>query len=137
MYLLGIPLLLIPFAIYNMVAFLTPGVRWTEPLTTVTMVSGQPWTITPEDALIGFAILLLFGEIFKAGRATSSRGIVDHMLSLGLFIIMLIEFLLVGVAATSTFFLLMLIELVDVLGGFTIAARTARRDVTIDESLGR
>ena len=34
MYLLGFPLLLIPFAIYNMIAFLTPGVSWTAPVTT-------------------------------------------------------------------------------------------------------
>ena len=26
---IGFPLLLIPFAIYNMIAFLTPGVSWT------------------------------------------------------------------------------------------------------------
>ena len=29
MFVLGFPLLLIPFAIYNMIAFLTPGVSWT------------------------------------------------------------------------------------------------------------
>jgi hypothetical protein len=134
-YLLGIPLLLIPFAIYNMIVFLTPGVKWTDPFTSVTMVSGERWTLTGEDMLIGFAILLLFGEIFKAARASSSRGLIDHMLSLALFIVMLIEFLLVGRAATSTFFLLMLLELVDVLGGFTITARAARRDVAIEESV--
>ena len=135
MYLLGIPLLLIPFAIYNMIAFLMPGVKWTEPLAGVSMVSGERWSLTAEDMLIGFAIVLLFGEIFKAARASSSRGLVDHMLSLALFIVMLIEFLLVGRAATSTFFLLMLLELVDVLGGFTIASRAARRDVAIEESV--
>ena len=30
MYLIGFPLLVIPFAIYNMIAFLTPGVNWTD-----------------------------------------------------------------------------------------------------------
>ena len=34
MYLIGFPLLLIPFAIYNMIAFLMPGVSWTDTLTT-------------------------------------------------------------------------------------------------------
>jgi hypothetical protein len=29
MFILGFPLLLIPFAVYNMIAFLTPGVGWT------------------------------------------------------------------------------------------------------------
>ena len=33
MFLLGFPLLLIPFAIYNIIAFLMPGVSWTGALT--------------------------------------------------------------------------------------------------------
>jgi hypothetical protein len=135
LYLLGIPLLLVPFAIYNMIAFLIPGVKWTDTLTTINMPSGEPWTITAEDVLLAFSTVLLCVEIFKAARASSSRGIVDHMLSLLLFVGMLIEFLLVRNAATSTFFLLMLLELVDVLGGFTITARAARRDVAIEESI--
>ena len=39
MFILGFPLLLITFAIYNMIAFLTPGVAWTAPVTTVHMLS--------------------------------------------------------------------------------------------------
>ena len=30
MYLIGFPLLVIPFAIYNMIAFLMPGLNWTD-----------------------------------------------------------------------------------------------------------
>jgi uncharacterized membrane protein len=134
-YLLGIPLLLIPFAIYNIIAFLMPGVSWTNTIMSVTMVSGQAWAITPEDLLIGLSIVLLFGEIFKSARASSSRGLIDHMLSFALFMVMVVEFLLVGRAATSTFFLLLLLELVDVLSGFTIASRAARRDVAIEEAV--
>ena len=52
MFLLGFPLLLIPFAVYNMIAFLTPGVGWTTPVTTVHMMSGQDWVMTWEDLLI-------------------------------------------------------------------------------------
>jgi hypothetical protein len=134
-FLVGIPLLLIPFAIYNMIAFLTPGVSWTEKIATVSMMSGASWTITPEEALITLAILLLCVEIFKATRSSSSRGIVDHMLSMLLFVGMLIEFLLVQQAATSTFFLLMMLCFVDVIGGFAITARAARRDVAIEEAV--
>ena len=35
MYLIGFPLLVIPFAIYNMIVFLTPGVNWTDTITSV------------------------------------------------------------------------------------------------------
>jgi hypothetical protein len=133
-FLVGIPLLLIPFAIYNMIAFLTP-MDWRSPLATVPMVSGAGWEITAQDALLTLAILLLFIEIFKASRSSSSRGIVDHMLSLLLFVAMLIEFLLISQAATSTFFLLLMISFVDVIGGFAITARAARRDVAIEEAV--
>jgi hypothetical protein len=134
LFLVGIPLLIIPFAIYNMIAFLTP-MDWRSPLGKVAMMSGANWDITTQDALLTLAILLLFIEIFKASRSSASRGIVDHMLSMLLFIAMLIEFLLVAPAATSTFFLLMMISFVDVIGGFTITARAARRDVAIEEAM--
>jgi hypothetical protein len=130
----GVPLLIIPFAIYNIVAFLMP-LDWIQGIATIPMMSGASWTITPQDALITFAILLLFTEIFKAARASSSRGIVDHMLSMFLFVVMLIEFLLVRQAATSTFFLLMMISFVDVIGGFAITARAARRDIAVEEAV--
>jgi len=134
-FLIGIPLLIIPFAIYNMIAFLMPDLKWTAEITSIAMMSGAHWTITPEDAVITLAILFLFLEIFKATRASSSRSIVDHMLSMLLFIVMLIEFLLVPQAATSTFFLLMMIAFVDVVGGFAITARAARRDIAVEEAV--
>jgi hypothetical protein len=45
---------------------------------------------------------------------------------------MLVEFLLVKQAGTSTFFLLMMIGLVDVLGGFVIGMRSGRRQIEIE-----
>jgi hypothetical protein len=56
----------------------------------------------------------------------------DHILAMALFIAMLVEFLLVKQAGTSTFFLLMIIALVDVLGGFVIGMRAGRRQIEID-----
>ena len=44
----------------------------------------------------------------------------------------LVEFLLVARAGTSTFFIMMVISLVDVMAGFIITARTAQRDIQID-----
>jgi len=130
MFVLGFPLLLIPFAIYNIIVFLTPGVSWTATVTTVHMASGQDWVLTWEDLLIAFSILLLLIEILKATRM-GMRSIMDHVLSLILFIGMLVEFLLVKQAGTSTFFLLMIICLVDVLGGFIIGIRSSQRQVEI------
>jgi hypothetical protein len=130
MFVLGFPLLLIPFAVYNMIAFLTPGVGWTTAVATVHMMSGQDWVLTWEDLLIAFAILLLAVEMLKSTRM-GMRSIVDHVLAMALFIGMLVEFLLVREAGTSTFFLLTAIGLVDVLVGFIVSVRSAQRQVEV------
>ena len=132
MYLIGFPLLLIPFAIYNMIAFLTPGVNWTDTVTSFALMSGASWSVTTEDILLTLGVLLLPLEIFKATKV-GVRSVVDHVLSMALFIVMLIEFLLVRQAGTSTFFILMMISVVDVLGGFIITLRTAQRDMMIEK----
>jgi hypothetical protein len=131
MFVLGFPLLLLPFAIYNMIAFLTPGVSWTAPVTTVHMMSGQDWVLTWEDILIACSIFLLWVEMIKATRM-GMRSVMDHILAMVLFIGMLVEFLLVQQAATSTFFLLMAIALVDVLAGFIIGMRASRRQIEVE-----
>jgi hypothetical protein len=131
MFLLGFPLLLVPFAIYNMIAFLTPGVGWTAAAATVHMMSGQDWVLTWEDILLAFAIFLLWVEIIKSTRI-GSRSVMDHILAMALFIAMLVEFLLVQRAATSTFFLLMSIALVDVLAGFIVGMRSAERRIEFE-----
>jgi len=133
MFALGFPLLLVPFAVYNIVAFIfrLPEDFWTTRATAVHMMSGQDWVVTWEDLLIAFAILLLWVEIIKSTRI-GMRSVMDHILAMALFIAMLVEFLLVKQAGTSTFFLLMTIALVDVLGGFIIGMRAGRRQVEID-----
>jgi membrane-anchored protein YejM (alkaline phosphatase superfamily) len=131
MFMLGFPLLLISFAIYNIIAFLMPGVSWTGVVSTVHMMSGADWTMTAGDVLVALAILLLCGEVMKSSRI-SRRTTIDHALSLILFLGMLIEFLLVKQAATATFFLLLVVGFIDVLGGFAVTLRSAQRDLTVE-----
>ena len=128
---LGFPLLLIPFAIYNIIAFLMPDVTWTGVVTTVHMVSGADWTMSAGDLLITLAIVLLCCEVVKSTRV-GLRNVVGHALSLILFVGMLIEFILIKQAATATFFLLLVISFFDVLGGFVVTLRSAQRDVTVE-----
>ena len=131
MFFIGFPLLLIPFAIYNILAFLTPGVSFTEPVITVSMLSGGEWKISAGDLLVMLGILLLFVEIIKATRL-GMRAIMDHMLSLTLLIAMLGEFVMVARVATSTFFILMLLSFIDVISGFSVTIRTAQRDLSVE-----
>ena len=68
MYLIGFPLLLIPFAIYNMIAFLLPGLSWKDSVATIHLMSGQDWTVTPAELILAFSIMLLGLEVMKAAR---------------------------------------------------------------------
>jgi hypothetical protein len=77
------------------------------------------------------AVVLLCGEVIKSTRI-GLRTVVDHALSLILFLVMLIEFILVKQAATATFFLLLVVSFVDVLGGFAVTLRSAQRDLTVE-----
>lgn len=131
MFLIGFPLLLIPLAIYNIIAFLMPGVSWTDPLTRVHMVSGADWTMSAGDMLVTLSILLLVLEVLKATRI-GIRTVIDHSLSVLVFIAIGVEFLLVRQAATGTFFLLLVISFVDVIGGFAVTLRSAQRDLTVE-----
>ena len=100
--LVNFPLFLISFAIYNMIAFLTPGVSWDGALYAVPMQSRATWTITFGDALIAITLIFLFFEVLKATKH-AARSLIDHLLSTIVFIGALIEFVLVKEAATSIF----------------------------------
>jgi hypothetical protein len=137
MFVLGFPLLLIPFVIYNIVAFIfrLPDDIWTTQAATVHMMSGQDWVLTWEDLLLAFSIFLLWIEIIKSTRM-GMRSIMDHILAMALFVAMLVEFLLARQAGTSTFFLLMIIALVDVLAGFIVSIRSSQRRLEIETDRG-
>jgi len=129
--LVNFPLFLISFALYNMIVFLTPGVAWSDVLATVPMQSGATWTITLGDGLIALSLLFLFFEVLKATR-TSTRSMFDHILSTLVFIGALVEFLIVPQAATSVFAILLVMSLIDVMAGWSVSMRAARRDLTVE-----
>lgn len=131
MFLLGVPLLIIPFAVYNIIAFLLPGLDWAQPLAHVKMMSQAIWTLTLGDLVVAVAVFILFLEVVKSIQA-ARRSIVDHLLSLLLFLAMLAEFLLVKEAATATFFLLLVTAFVDVIGGFAFSLKAIRRKVVFE-----
>lgn len=129
--LVNFPLFLISFAIYNMIVFLTPGVSWGDALLSVPMQSGATWVITLGDVLIALSLIFLFVEMLKATR-TSVHSMFDHLLSTVIFIAALVEFLLVPQAATSVFAILLVMTLIDVLAGWSVSLRAARRDLTVE-----
>ena len=124
MSMVGFPLLLIPLAIYNIVVFLMPGVSLAEPLVTLPLTSGAGWPVTLSDVLLTLGILMLLLELIKGARP-GAKYLTDHLLSLVVFGGAVAEFLLWPRFANSTYFLLVLLALVDFLSGLALHVRRA------------
>jgi hypothetical protein len=118
----GFPLLLIPLTIYNIIVFLMPGVSLAEPIMKLTLISGAAWPLTLSDILVALGILMLLLEVMKGARP-GAKYLTDHLLSLIVFAAALAEFLLWSPFASSTYFLLTLLTLVDFLSGVALRAR--------------
>lgn len=148
--LLGIfPLLIIPVAIYNLIALpyggtgsqvdgavinnIAPIIEMlSKPMLTFPMISGVNWAITNGEMLILFSIALLFMEILKS-TSTGTATIINHAISMILFIVCLVEFLLLPNFATSVFFIITIMTLLDVLAGVVVTIVSARRDFGVGE----
>ena len=130
---IGFPLLLIPFAIYNIFVFLMPGVAFTTPVTDVRLMSGATWAPTFGDALLVLGALLLMIEVIKAARP-GARYLMDHLLSLILLSAAVAEFVLLAPFATSTFFLLTVLMAVEFLAGVSFGIRNRRRPAVVPEA---
>lgn len=126
---LSLPWLVLSLIAYNVLAFVT-ATPFDAEIARLPMISGADWVIRVRDVLIAATMLLLFVEILKATRI-GGNSLVDHALSTIVFIICLIEFLVVPEAATSLFFFITLVTLIDVIAGFSVTIRAARRDLAI------
>jgi len=131
------PLLSLVVLIYNVVAVATlsgglhatdASAQLSQQLFVIRMTSGASWPVALGDLLLGAGLVVLFIELLKS--TTSRRvAIINHSLSMVVFIVCLVEFLLFQAFATSTFFLITLMVLLDVLAGFIVTIVSARRDV--------
>lgn len=124
----AIPLFIVPFVLYNLL-LLGSDVSATlnAALFTADLMSGAHWVFSTHDAFVVGGVLVLYIEIFKS-TGTGMSSVIDHTLSVLVFIAFLVEFLLVAGAGTSTFFVLSLMSLLDVIAGFTVSIVAARRD---------
>ena len=127
------PLMGLVLLIYNLVAWMNkdPNLSiWNKTFTTITMSPGSVVTITNSIAFITFALIILFFELIKSTTASNSA-MIEQLFSMLIFIGFLLQFLLTPYAAESTFFVLMVISLVETLAGFVILVKVSRRDVKI------
>jgi hypothetical protein len=134
MSMVGFPLLLIPLAIYNIIAFLMPDVVFGAPLFKLALMSGVEWQVTLSDVLVAVGIFLLMFEVIKGARP-GAKYLTDHLLSLIVFGAAAAEFVLWPKFGTSTYFLLTALSLVDFLSG--LALRTRRGAVVAPAVAGK
>lgn len=145
------PLLIVPVLMYNIWAFGRTatgttaadvrglldrrvfGINMASSESTVAGGAAVPveWIVTGGDLLVLVALLLLFVELLKS-TSTGTAAIFNHALSMLVFIICLVEFLLHPAFATTVFFLILIMALLDVLAGVVVTIVSARRDVEFD-----
>lgn len=129
---LHIPLMIVPFILYNLaIAGLGGSNPFATELLSATMISGGMWTMNLGEALVALGLVFMFFEILKSTRTTNAS-VIDHVLSTFVFVAFLVEFLVVSAAATSVFFLLMVMALIDLMAGFSVSIRSAGRDVSFN-----
>src|SRR5215467_5778020 len=119
MSMVGFPLLLIPFAIYNIIAFLMPSVDFEVTLARLTLVSGVEWQIRLSDVLLTLGLLLLLLEIMKSARP-GGKYLTDHLLSFLVLAGSAAEFVMWQKFGTSTYFLLVLMAFVEFFSGVAL-----------------
>jgi hypothetical protein len=121
----AVPLLVIPLLAY--IAFAGAGADFDSSRFSIQLPSGGIWQLGLGPILLTVALGFLFFEILKATRG-GGASIVENALSIMVFAACLIQFLIWDEAATSTFFLLTLMSMVDVIAGFAVTINAARHD---------
>lgn len=134
-----IPLLVFPLILYNFIVLtgiapsgINAGGEATEqwlmgPIFTIGMFSGDAWHVSFSDVFMGLSLMLLFVEVVKATR-TDAMSIINHGLSMLLSMACIIQFITMAGFSNSTFFMLTLMTVLDVVAGFTVTIVAAKRD---------
>jgi hypothetical protein len=129
-----IPLLGFILIGYNILVILS-GTTTTDELDKILLstrlISGGQFQLQVSDVYILVALIALYIEIFRAAR-TSTATIIDHALSMLVFVIFLIQFIVAPKAGNPTFLILTFMSLLDVIAGFTVSLSTARRDFNFE-----
>src|SRR5712691_11238092 len=132
MYLIAFPLLIIPFALYNMVLFLL-NLPFTDTVFSLPLwPPDRRMPVSTGEVIVGLALFLLYVEVVKAVRL-GGKGFMDHLLALIVFAGMASELALVPQAATPTLLMLTAIGFVDVITGMSVSVRRKRRQVAYED----
>lgn len=126
----AIPLMLIPILMYFALAFFRSGELLGSRVFSVPMLRGGLWEFSWGHMITLVTLICLFFEILRATRSSRATN-TDHIFSMIVFILALLLFLMLPMAATSVFFFIVVAALFDVTAGFSIGLTAARRDFNI------
>jgi hypothetical protein len=118
----GFPLLLIPFAFFNMAVFLL-NMPFTDTVFSIPLGPDREMPVDLGDLIVGIGILLLWIELVKAVRP-GGKSMIEHIISFILFAGMAAELVFVPEAESATLLLLAVLGFVDFMAG--ISARMAQ-----------
>ena len=130
MYVIAFPLLLIPFALYNMIAFLL-NMPFTDTLFSIPLMADRRLPVTTGDLLLVIAMLLIYVEVLKVTRV--SKTVMDHLLSFILLAAMLAELVLVPRVTTPTLMLMAVLSFVDVIIGLSVRGRPRPQEIMFED----
>ncbi len=126
------PLLALPLIYFNIMVFVVYGVdpvkvnAWLAgPAFQVTMFSGTVWAMTQADVIVAAGMGLLFIEILKS-VGSPMLSLVNHGIAVMTLLVFAVEFMSIPGFTTSTYFLLALMQLIDVIAGYTITIVASR-----------
>jgi hypothetical protein len=129
------PLLAIPVLLLNFLVLTGLGGTGDEheawlgsTIFTIYGLSGDSWSLSPGDLFVVMGLIFLFVEILKSTR-TDAIALTNHAIAALTFVLMLIEFLIVKGFMNSTFFILMMMQLIDIIAGYTVTVVAAKRDI--------
>ena len=123
------PVLAVVVAAYNFVVGL--GSRAVgDVIREVALPSGAIWPISVGDVFIVTALVLVLIEFASLGSGRAS--LVNHALSAIVFMICVAELLFVPGCGTAEFALMTLIVGLDVVAGYSLTARLARRNLELE-----
>ncbi len=128
-----IPFMAVLLVLYNIVAFSSGASIHDEldaALFSIPLPSGVALSVSVGSLLLLLGAVVLYIELSRAVRQ-SRQAALDHALSLLVFVVFLIELLVFEGAGTSTFLILTVMSLLDVIAGFTVSLAAARRDFTV------
>lgn len=125
-----VPLIGVLAVVYLIVAAVFEGVLDRQ-IFNITLPSDAAWAFGVRDLFLVVGLLLLYLEIVKSTR-TGRGQIIEHIVSMLIFIGCLLLFLLVRKTGSTTFLLITVMSAIDVIAGFTVSIVAARRDLEIE-----